>query len=1157
MSMADQALDRGEDCAVAILLCMQSFFCDVNNNEGRDEDDGDWISQQSQDEGGDDGSVSILAREVASAMGGALVARIVQGCLSLLPQEKLNDSSTNEKMKVSPRENATLQLEALKTLRVLMSRVPLVDLWRSMLPGCFAGLYRAALSKLRYSSAASSYKVASACVRVLGLLLKQSLSGYNPPSKSADPTGANANDSSIQSITTSLLAAVQVSKQPADVGNSPASMPLSPREKQMQEVRTEVNQRLVGPLSVLLSLLPANRSSAVRKSGLYLCGIILMDIRSVWMESNMKALGRKSLEYCLMMLGDDNDNISICSSGILHSYKSHLGATVWKRQLSQTIVPTILELVEALPAFAKSGRESEVHNYLRLIDGYLVISFRGMNNDFDAQECLREKRKSDIGSALSCAEPVDVVKKCFSDIDSITCSPMIEADASTDPNKMILFQENNRCRFLYLKDEAIDAAKNTVHLFARALGTKRCVFVIDACFAEMFESCSRSCNDHLLISEGLNRRLHWSGSCAFAAELLRGMCGLGNDKKSPNLSKSNLHILSSLASSVLPVIVSGPLWTLPTSLGMHTGTSSSDTSALANGAQTDGQLKFDRLRSKGMTSAQSATIMNSNAILISVLMGFICQFTNALGDKIRLHLPTILFPLLERASPIGNHSFVQRAAFATLWEISVSVGCKDISSLLAFNFDYLVDIISLRLRKCAREQTPMERSLMGVVDVILRSLVHHGGATSNARDGEMPLASGHVTMVGHMLKCILSHFDRQSYMNNLSVFDTVSVFRSMGTFMDASIEIYISNKADAALKTPETEVHDWFQRLDFELDMGSAGYTDDNDSNEMFGELDNNEGNEPTDEVPQVQDSPDDQGETDFVHEIESIDAATSSVMQISKSNETMLSGFQSLGKIGSFRRKLRGESASNPLLPAIAEFWPTIIARLRSALASLVSVNRLSRSDLSIRHMMATDQEQGPSRASLEVLISKLIMIISEFCISSDGFFVDRFENDMYPILAKLMQDILPRDRKNMGFACPPTSLAQQNHSLVLPILHCFKCTFESSCGDGLAVLIPSAGTMLFPLLSFDGPIGDGAMAAVKAMLAVDCDALWRGLLALSGKSFPCNPITKSDLRSKSVTAVTVSVACSHRMKDYDHTLSQKACELLDFIEGLHEQPV
>ena len=733
------------------------------------------------------------------------------------------------------------------------------------------------------------------------------------------------------------------------------------------------------------------------------------------------------------------------------------------------------------------------------------------------------------------------------DIQSITCGPLIEADSNPDPNKMVLFQQSNRYRFLYLKDEEIEAAKNTVRLFARTLGAKRCAYVVDACFAEMFESCSRTCNDRFLVNEGLHLRLQWAGLCVFATELLRGLHPSDDARK----SKSSLNILSSLASSVLPVVVSEPLWTLPTTLGNRVSSSSySQAQQMRDNSNND--------------TTRSVTIMNSNAIMVSALMGLICQFTHehALGDSMMLHLPTILFPLLERASPIGNHSSVQRAAFSSLWDVSLAIGYSDISSLLASNFDYLVDAISLRLKKYAREQSPMERSLLGVVDVILQSLVHHGRSDSSLEQSGVALAAGHVAMIGHLLKCLLSHFDRQSYMTNLSLFDTVGVFRSMGIFMETSIDFYIYNhRTEVEVKSPETGVDEWFQRLDFELDIGSGGYHDDELKDDMFSEIEPTDEGEPLNEAD-LQQSSDDQGDTDFVHEIAAINSILSRCsyllcyadLQIQVlCCETMQSGLRSLGKIGAFRKNLRGEAASNPLLPSIGEFWPSIIARLRSTSTSLASVNKLSRSDLAIRHAMAKDQEQGPSRAGLEVLMSKLLLVISELCLGSDGFFEDRFTNDVYPIIARLVKDILSRDGR---LTHKPTSLVGEKHSLLLPILQFFKTSYGSSCGDGLVGLIPSTGTMIFPLLSFEGPIGSAAVDAVKAMLAVDCDALWRSLQNLSGRSFPCHPVVDTAPKKYKgrATTATMILSSQHNM---ENVLSQRAVHLLEFIQCLPEQPV
>ena len=149
-------------------------------------------------------------------------------------------------------------------------------------------------------------------------------------------------------------------------------------------------------------------------------------------------------------------------------------------------------------------------------------------------------------------------------------------------------------------------------------------------------------------------------------------------------------------------------------------------------------------------------------------------------------------------------------------------------------------------------------------------------------------------------------------------------------------------------------------------------------------------------------------------------------------------------------------------------------------------------------------------------------------------------------------MHDILPRNINGMG----PLSKQKQTN-LILPILRFIKSTFESSCRYGLTSLIPSAGTMLFPLLSSEDQIGDEAFDTLKVMLVVDSDSLWRGLHTLSRRSFPVNPIS-SNKQHQTISingrprALTVL-----KQNDRDIILAQKACELLDYIEHLPEQEI
>lgn len=1081
-------LDRGDDCAMAVLKCMRSFF--VNDDS-------------------DSAKPSPIAREVGNAMGGALVARLVQCCLSLLPRDAVATRS-------SRRVDSALQMEAAQTLHDLINGLPIKDLWQSILPGLFAGMYGTCLSKLRYSPSASSHKIASLCVETLACLLKQALGSDGREKADAE------NDT--ESIAASLFAAVNISAKTIEKPSAPQSKP--------DDVESEVNSRIPGPLSVLLSLMPGIRSKSVRLSGLHLCRIILVDTNFIWTEANKKSLGRKAFEYCLTLLRDDSGEIATCSREILRSFKESLGAMRWRRYLSQIIAPSILELVETLPLLAKSGKSAELRTSLNLVDGYTIASFRDMENDFDFEECLNEKRKSDISAALGCSESLEVIKNAFAvlftpDIGSIVPKPMIEVDSSSDSTKLALRYEGNMLRFEYLDEKNASAATASVRLIARALGVKRCAFAIDGVYADMFEACVRSAGSRYPTEGSHRERLKWAGLGVVATELLAGVSGPFSSAIGPCTSKSTLKVLSSLASSVFPIIVSEPLWTLP---------SVSETR--------HNDPKEDNI---GAGSRHGSY----NASVVMVLMRFLCLYARVLGTDIKLLFPTILFPLIERASPIGNHSSVQRTAFSTLWTISETAGYSDISSLLAMNVDYLLDIISLRLRKYAWEGSHLERSLMGVVEVILQSVVYQRQVSGN-QSSIQGVVFDAGAIVGNMLKCFLDHFDRQSNISNLNALDTVRVFRSINIFIASSVDRVIDcSGIDIHATGDDDEDFDWLNRLNVELNVDTSGY---DESESLFEECNADPTDPPPTTLPDG-DHPSDEGPA-FTREINAINSILSRCgyllchaqlhLQV-LCCQSMLTGFETLGKIGAFRRARQGESASNPLLPSIAEYWPAIIARLRAASASYVSSNRISRKELSIRNAMAEDLgENTQSRKYLGVLLASLFTIVAELCAGSDGFFEDRFRHDVYPIIAKLVGECLQPMR------------GRETNFILTPLLVLIKSVFESSCRYSLTGLVPAAGSLILPFLACVGNVGDEASAAVKAMLTVDSDALWRPLHKLACRPFPPIPINLDERTAATITSEgSTALLVSPTRDQTDIVLARRAQHLLDFIETTSESPL
>ena len=442
---AVEALDRGEDCAAAILSCVDAVFggadAEHDTGHGENHDDAEDGSACHKSTGGErDGA---LARAVGADMGGALVARLAQGCLSLLPTTAAPGG------RGGGGHDAALQLRALDTLRALLVGVPLPEVWGALLPGCFAGLYRAALAHLRYASAGSAYRVAASCVDVLALLLRRALAGMHgtAPSEEAAPTagdGANvtSEDDSVQPIVASLMAAVQSAKQQS-ISSVPSSSAIAgtsgnggrdaqaPKDNEnaptnLEALKAEANRRLPGPLVALLGLASPHRHAAVRRSGLRLCRALLVDARGAWTGTAADVLGRRAFECCLAALADESEKVASCSRATLRAYRRHLGPAGWKRRLGRRVVPAVLELAEALPALARSGREASARHTLRLVEGYFVASFRHRGRaaadgawGFDVRECLssggegKEKVKSELGSALACSEAVKVVTEAF------------------------------------------------------------------------------------------------------------------------------------------------------------------------------------------------------------------------------------------------------------------------------------------------------------------------------------------------------------------------------------------------------------------------------------------------------------------------------------------------------------------------------------------------------------------------------------------------------------------------------------------------------------------------------------------------------------------------------------------------------------------------
>lgn len=385
--------------------------------------------------------------------------------------------------------------------------------------------------------------------------------------------------------------------------------------------------------------------------------------------------------------------------------------------------------------------------------------------------------------------------------------------------------------------------------------------------------------------------------------MIAGTCKCADEENSRRLSRSSIRVISSLASSVLPVIVSHPVWTLPTSL--VSDFKGKDTLQDLNTFKH--RIDNTEKTSKHYHQGTSAEAINSNAIVIGSLMSFICALARAMGAEITVHMPIILFPLLERASAIGNHSYVQSYARMYLGMITKSAGYEKMADLIVENFDYLLDLISRKLQRHVKERSPMDRSLLGVIDVLFQFVAQQGDERDELEKQKSTLFS-QISLVAHMLNSLFCCVDLQftSGATQSHLMDIVRIFKSINAFMDSSISIQIADcKFDTDLATAQG-TEEWLRRLDFELDIGPFGHAEDDDFEEEICT-----GDEPEFHGTGFNDNDDNDNST-FAKEIVTINCILSRCsyfmynvdLQIQISCcDIVLSGFQSLGKIGSFRK--------------------------------------------------------------------------------------------------------------------------------------------------------------------------------------------------------------------------------------------------------------
>ena len=321
------SLDAGDECRLALLRCISALF-DLARpllTEGKDVPTNSQIGA----------SGSALSQRIANHMDGALLVRIVGGCMTILEtlvaEAKARDVS---------RCNLTLGLATLDSLQEMIDAVPDADIWRKVLPGAFAGLFKLAItsSRVQAAGALSSSKLGAKAIRTIAFVLDVSLSSSSRPVGATEDSAEDLLSTEVSGSASAMAsAAAQLLAAAASAGATTASTSLpsvdnddttSPPKQSttLSPFLEEVNVRLPVPLKVLLGICTVHRSASIKRAGICLCTALLVDTRDVWASKKIPSMGEKSegggdgdkinanevdleraaLECCLSLLGDDD-----------------------------------------------------------------------------------------------------------------------------------------------------------------------------------------------------------------------------------------------------------------------------------------------------------------------------------------------------------------------------------------------------------------------------------------------------------------------------------------------------------------------------------------------------------------------------------------------------------------------------------------------------------------------------------------------------------------------------------------------------------------------------------------------------------------------------------------------------------------------------------
>ena len=192
-------------------------------------------------------------------------------------------------------------------------------------------------------------------------------------------------------------------------------------------------------------------------------------------------------------------------------------------------------------------------------------------------------------------------------------------------------------------------------------------------------------------------------------------------------------------------------------------------------------------------------------------------------------------------------------------------------------------------------------------------------------------------------------------------------------------------------------------------------------------------------------------------------------------------------------------------------------------------------------------DYPSTDSLSSTSVLFCELCEIISRLCDLSASFMANKFKDNVWPLLARLLGFQL-----KLNFDYVESNVSSPITASVSCIESCMKCisrAFSSrTCGEVIADLIPNISTVLLPFLSDRDRVGDATFSALQSMLKINYCSIFRQLCIIAKEKCTASPFHRDNATSPSQTIVRSSKCASETIE------AKRATDLIKFIHYMEE---